>query len=121
MVVDVAKVMRDADVNRSYNCKVELIANTGTTTGTGTQEEVTNFQVKIQVDKPDILLRPGLSCTADIQTQVVKDVVAVPIQSVTIRSSGSNLSPEEIEQNKEKADTKNQPDNSAEGQIYKLA
>lgn len=117
---DPAKVTIDAYPNRTFTGKVELIANTGTTTGTGTQEEVTNFQVKIQLDNPDFLLRPGLSCTADIQTKVVNNVVAVPIQSVTIRSSGSNLSPEEIEQNKEKAAAKNQQDNAAEVQNDKL-
>jgi HlyD family secretion protein len=117
---DPAKVTIDAYPNRTFTGKVELIANTGTTTGTGTQEEVTNFQVKIQLDKPDIRLRPGLSCTADIQTQVVQDVVAVPIQSVTIRSSDSNLSPEEIEQNKEKAASKDKQNNAAEVQNDRL-
>ena len=116
---DIAKVTIDAYPNRVFTGQVELIANTGTTTGTGTQEEVTNFQVKIQLDKPDIRLRPGLSCTADIQTQVVQDVVAVPIQSVTIRSSDSNLSPEEIEQNKQKSSA--QTDSAAEVQNDKLA
>ncbi len=79
---------------------MEQIANTGKTTGTGTQEEVTNFEVKIRLDDHDMRLRPGLSCTADIQTDMVKDVVAVPMQSVTIRTGDSNLSPEEIEQKK---------------------
>ena len=45
---------------------------------------------------------PGLSCTADIETNMVKDVVAVPMQSVTIRTGDSNLSPEEIEKKKQK-------------------
>ncbi len=111
---DPAKVTIDAYTGRTFDGKVEEIANTGTTSGTGTQEEVTNFQVKIRVDKPDVRLRPGLSCTADIETQVVKDVVSVPIQSVTIRSGDSNLSPEEIEKNKVTAAAKDQADNNAE-------
>ena len=41
----------------------------GKTTGTGTQEEVTNFEVKIRIDDHDVGLRPGLSCTADIETE----------------------------------------------------
>jgi hypothetical protein len=90
------------------------IANTGTTTGAGTQEEVTNFQVKIRIDDHDVLLRPGLSCTADIETDMVKDVVAVPMQSVTIRTSDSKLSPEEIEKKKEKIAQRDKGDNSAE-------
>ncbi len=59
-------------------------------------------------------MRPGLSCTADIETNVVKDVVAVPLQSVTIRTGDSNLSPEEIEKRKAKAAAQEKGDNNAE-------
>jgi HlyD family secretion protein len=44
----------------------------------------------------------------------VKDVVAVPMQSVTIRTGDSNLSPEEIEKRKEKAAARDKGDNNAE-------
>ncbi len=111
---DPAKVTIDAYTSRTFPGTVEEIANTGSTTGTGTQEEVTNFQVKIRVEKPEVRLRPGLSCTADIETQVVKDAVSVPIQSVTIRSGDANLSPEEIEKKKEKSNAKEQANNNAE-------
>src|SRR5204863_3125441 len=57
---------------------------------------------------------PGLSCTADIQTNVVKDAVAVPMQAVTIRTGDSNLSPEEIEKKKQKAAQRDKSDNNAE-------
>ena len=118
---DSAKVTIDAYGNRVFPGTVEEIANTGTTTGTGTQEEVTNFQVKIRLDKPDVRLRPGLSCTAEIQTRKVKDVVAVPIQSVTIRNSESKLSPEELEKKKEIASAKEQADSSAQVENTRLA
>jgi len=45
---------------------------------------------------------------------MVKDVVAVPMQSVTIRTGDSNLSPEEIEKRKEKAAARDKGDNNAE-------
>ncbi|HXH37589.1 MAG TPA: efflux RND transporter periplasmic adaptor subunit, partial [Thermoanaerobaculia bacterium] len=61
------------------------------------QEQVTNFEVKIRVSDKSVQLRPGMSTTADIETDTVKNVVAVPIQSVTVRSTDSNLSPEERE------------------------
>lgn len=118
---DSAKVSIDAYGNREFNGKVEQIANTGKTTGSGTQEEVTNFEVKIQLDLPDIRLRPGLSCTADIQTNMVKDVVSVPIQSVTIRTGDSNLSPEEIERKKQISEAKEKMDNNAEVENERLA
>src|SRR6476469_1296230 len=113
-VGDKASVKIDAYSDRRFHGTVHQIANTGTTTGAGTQEEVTNFQVKIRIDDHDVLLRPGLSCTADIETDMVKDVVAVPMQSVTIRTSDSNLSPEEIEKKKEKIAQRDKGDNSAE-------
>src|SRR5437660_2125628 len=111
---DKAEVKIDAYGDRKFNGTVYQIANTGTTTGAGTQEEVTNFQVKIRIDDHDVLLRPGLSCTAEIHTNEVKDVVAVPMQAVTIRTGDSNLSPEEIEKKKEKIAQRDKGDNSAE-------
>jgi HlyD family secretion protein len=118
---DSATVTIDAYGDRKFKGVVEQIANTGKTTGTGTQEEVTNFEVKIRVDEPNIRLRPGLSCTAEIQTDLVKNVVSVPIQSVTIRTGDSNLSPEEIEQKKVLKEAKEKADNNAEVENERIA
>jgi HlyD family secretion protein len=90
---DKANVKIDAYGDRKFRGTVQQIANTGKTTGAGTQEEVTNFEVKIRIEEHDVALRPGLSCTADVETSTVKDVVAVPMQSVTIRTGDGNLSP----------------------------
>src|SRR5437899_6048815 len=111
---DKASVKIDAYGDRKFKGVVQQIANTGKTTGAGTQEEVTNFEVKIRVDDHDVALRPGLSCTADIETNMVKDAVAVPMQSVTIRTGDTNLSPEEIEKQKQKIAARDKGDNKAE-------
>jgi HlyD family secretion protein len=111
---DKANIKIDAYGDRKFKGIVQQIANTGKTTGAGTQEEVTNFEVKIRVDDHDVALRPGLSCTADIETNMVKDAVAVPMQSVTIRTGDSNLSPEEIEKQKQKVAARDKDDNKAE-------
>ena len=111
---DQASVKIDAYRDRRFRGTVQQIANTGKTTGAGTQEEVTNFEVKIRIEDHDVSLRPGLSCTAEIETDLVKDVVAVPMQSVTIRTGESDLSPEEIEKRKEKAAARDKGDSSAE-------
>ena len=113
-VGDKANVKIDAYGDRKFHGTVYQIANTGTTTGSGTQEEVTNFQVKVRVDDHDVPLKPGLSCTADIETNMVKDAVAVPMQAVTIRTGESNLSPEEIEKRKLKATARDKGDNNAD-------
>src|ERR1700682_4514365 len=113
-VGDKASIKIDAYSDRRFKGTVQQIANTGKTTGAGTQEEVTNFEVKIRIDEHDVALRPALSATADIETNMVKDVVAVPMQAVTIRTGDSNLSPEEIEKKKQKAAARDKGDNSAE-------
>jgi HlyD family secretion protein len=109
-----ASISIDAYSERKFKGTVQQIANTGKTTGAGTQEEVTNFEVKIRIDERDVALRPSLSCTADIETNMVKNAIAVPMQSVTIRTGDSNLSPEEIEKRKLKAAARDQGDNNAE-------
>ncbi|MFL6530133.1 MAG: efflux RND transporter periplasmic adaptor subunit [Chthoniobacterales bacterium] len=113
-VGDKAVISVDAYGERKFHGTVSQIANTGKTTGTGTQEEVTNFEVKIHIDDNDVRLRPGLSCTADIQTSMVENAVAVPMQSVTIRTGDGSLSPEEIEKRKQKQAASDKGDNAAE-------
>src|SRR5436309_3782620 len=85
---DKASIKIDAYGDRKFHGTVVQIANTGKTTGTGTQEEVPNLEVKPNIDDNDVKLRPGMSCTAEIQTNMVKDVVAVPMKMVTIRTGG---------------------------------
>ena len=109
-----ANVKIDAYGDRKFKGTVAQIGNTGKTTGSGTQEEVTNFEVKINLEREDVLLRPGLSCTADIETNMVKDAVAVPMQAVTIRTGDSNLSPEEIEKKRMKTAARDKGDNNAD-------
>ena len=111
---DKANVKIDAYGDRKFKGTVAQIGNTGKTTGNGTQEEVTNFEVKINLEREDVLLRPGLSCTADIETNMVKDAVAVPMQAVTIRTGDSNLSPEEIEKKRLKSAARDKGDNNAD-------
>ena len=113
-VGDKTEVKIDAYGDRKFHGTVYQIANTGKTTGTGTQEEVTNFEVKIRIEDTDVTLKPALSCTAEIHTNEVKDVVAVPMQAVTIRTGESNLSPEEIEKKKQKIAQRDKGDNNAE-------
>ncbi len=96
-VGDVARISVDAYPDRKIAGVVREIASTATTNNAGTQEQVTNFEVKIRVSDRSVQLRPGMSTTADIETDTVKNVIAVPIQSVTVRTTDSKLSPEERE------------------------
>ncbi len=85
---DPVAVTIDAFAGRPFRGKVSQIANSATTTGAGTQEEVTNFEVRVRVDAQGAALRPGMSGTADVETQTVKGAIAVPIQSVSTRERG---------------------------------
>ncbi len=82
---DTARIEIDAFPGKTFTGYVYEIANTAKAKNTGTQEEVVNFIVKIRVNKEDYELRPGMSCTVDIEVQRKDNVIAVPIQSVTTR------------------------------------
>ena len=82
---DTARVQVDAYANRKFKGNVTEIANTATTKGAGSQDEVTNFQVKIRILDKDVVFRPGMSMSADVETETKKNVLSVPIQSVTTR------------------------------------
>jgi HlyD family secretion protein len=83
---DTARISVDAFPDRKANAVVYEIANTATSKGLGTQEEVTNFQVKMRVVDASLTLRPGMSMTADIETETKHDIICVPIQSLTTRA-----------------------------------
>jgi HlyD family secretion protein len=107
-VGDRATITIDAFPGRKFSGRVYEISSSAITTGTGaagsnqtlSTDEVANFLVKIRVDDRDVTLRPGMSGVADIETQTAKDVVAIPIQSVTVRA-GKKTS-EELQQQKAK-------------------
>jgi len=111
---DVARISVDAYPDREIEGLVREIASTATTNNAGTQEEVTNFLVKIRVSNHSVVLRPGMSATADIETETVQNAIAVPIQSVTVRSTDSKLSPEEQERETARRDAAEKDSNRAD-------
>ena len=94
-VGDTARITVDAFPSRKVNAVVYEIANTAKSKGLGTQEEVTNFEVKMRVVDKGINIRPGMSMTADIETETKHDVLTVPIQSVTTRAPKMEMKPME--------------------------
>jgi HlyD family secretion protein len=109
---DTARINVDAYPDQQLKGVVREIASTAQTRNAGSQEEVTNFEVKISIPTPPVPLRPGMSTTADIETATVQDAIVVPIQSVTVRSTESKLSPEERDKNaaKQEGETDNRAD-----------
>lgn len=82
---DSTKIEVDAIQDTTFRGVVTEIAHTATTKNQGTQEQVTNFEVKIHVTSNVEKLRPGMSATVDIGTETHKKVLNVPIQCVTAR------------------------------------
>ncbi len=104
---DHAIISIDAYPNRKFSGTVREIASSAqgtaaTSQATAQSSDVTNFLVKIRVADRDVQLRPGMSATTDIETQTVANVIAVPIQSVTVRAEGG-LTTEEFQKKQAKA------------------
>jgi HlyD family secretion protein len=84
---DTARIDVDSYQDRKFVGFVTQIANTAKSTGTGTQDQVTNFEVRIRINTPEgVQFRPGMSMAADIETETRSNVLTVPIQSVTVRA-----------------------------------
>lgn len=105
-VVDVtlgqkAEITVDALGDTVLQGTVTEVGNSGITSMAGTQEEVTNFLVKVAVENAHSELKPGMTATVDIVTAVHENVLNVPIQSVVARTP-SDLEKEKQGNAKEK-------------------
>lgn len=88
-----AEVSIDALPNRVFKAIVTqigdnaIVRSTGVSTSqqTTASEEAKDFKVVVTLQNPPEDLRPGLSATAKITTASRKDVLAIPIQALTIR------------------------------------
>jgi HlyD family secretion protein len=99
---DPVKITIDAYADTPVRGEVTEIASRATTTGQNTQDEVTRFEVRIRLGDRDVQIRPGMSATAEIETQTVSDVISVPIQSVTVRSAKDKKTVEQLKAERER-------------------
>jgi HlyD family secretion protein len=85
----------DAYPGRQFKGVVREIANSSNASAMGGADQVTNFAVKIRLinasyadltEKRGYPFRPGMSASVEILTDLVNDVLAVPITSVTVRA-----------------------------------
>lgn len=83
---DTAEVEVDALPNQKFPAVVSRIANSPKQSGIGTQEQLTNFEVRLRFIAPDHRFRPGMTALATIHTDRKWNVISVPIQSVTTRA-----------------------------------
>jgi len=101
---DSADVEVDAYNNRKFKGIVTKIASsTKTTVASSVSNDVTNYEVRIRLDKSSYQdlagvrfpFRPGMSASAEIRTKKVENVLAVPIAAVNARVKGSDKSMED--------------------------
>jgi HlyD family secretion protein len=72
VVTDVASSSKDSNLPRGYS------------SGSSQSQEATKFQVRIRFSEKEAF-RPGMSVSADIETQYRTNVLTVPLASVTTR------------------------------------
>ena len=101
-VGDQVRIKVDAYPDVVFRGKVKRIASTATVKNEGTQQEVTNFEVRIRVADSSLQLRPGMSTSVDIECRTVQHVVAVPVQSVTVRERNGGRTAEQLRVEREK-------------------
>lgn len=114
-VGDQADIEIDSLPNEKFAGVVSEIANSANTANMGSQEQLTTFQVRVRFDKADNRFRPGMTATADIRTKSEKDVVLVPLQSVTVRQKTEvreqlKLKPEKEDEEAKAADSEDSKD-----------
>tara|TARA_B100000959_G_scaffold188085_1_gene196674 strand:- start:436 stop:1698 length:1263 start_codon:yes stop_codon:yes gene_type:complete len=80
---DTAIIEVDAYQDQKFKGVVKEVAYAATTSSGGSQQQVTNFEVKIQMLEVVDGMRPGMSATVEIITEERNQVLAIPIQSLT--------------------------------------
>ncbi len=87
---DVAEIKVDALPGRSLTGTVYEIGNSAKAQVTegqaGSQNQKTEFLVKVAITDPPAELRPGMTASADIVTDTKESTLSVPIQCVTVRT-----------------------------------
>ena len=81
-----AEIEVDALPDQKLKGVVSEIASSANSSGVGTTDQKTEFEVKITVTNPPETLRPGMTATADVFTKQNESALSVPIQSVAVRT-----------------------------------
>jgi HlyD family secretion protein len=84
---DSATIEVDAIPDVLFNGIVSEIASSAKITASGTADQKTEFEVKISITEPGEKLRPGMTASSDIVTQIRDNTLVVPIQSVAVRTT----------------------------------
>ncbi|PKK82253.1 MAG: hypothetical protein CVT49_14610 [candidate division Zixibacteria bacterium HGW-Zixibacteria-1] len=81
-----ANIEVDAFPDTTFRGEVIEIGNTAIITGAGSTEQSTNFKVKVLLTEVNAEVKPGMSATVDIITNIRDDILAVPYGAIVMRS-----------------------------------
>ena len=84
-VGDTSEIEIDAFPDTVFYGVVSEIAHTAQSLNMGSQQQVTNFKVKVGMIDPPDKIRPGMSSTVNIISETIKNIISIPIQSLTSR------------------------------------
>ena len=87
---DTTEIEIDAYPDTLFFGVVSEIAHTAQSMNMGSQQQVTNFKVKVRMITVPDRIRPGMSSTVNIITETIKDALSIPIQALTSRSDDYN-------------------------------
>ena len=82
---DTTEIEIDAYPDTNFFGVVSEIAHTAQSMNMGSQQQVTNFKVKVKMITVPDRIRPGMSSTVNIITSIIKNALSIPIQSLTSR------------------------------------
>lgn len=92
---DTAIIEVDAYPDRKFKGIVTQVANSAKNSGTNVIEQVTNFEVKVNIlpesykdllETTPIPFRPGMSASVSIQTATKENAITIPLQAITTRN-----------------------------------
>jgi len=83
---DEAEIEIDALPETRYPGEVTEIASSAKTSAQGTTDQKTEFEVKVAITELTGDLRPGMTASSEIVTDVREDCLSVPIQCVAVRT-----------------------------------
>ena len=112
-VGDTTEIEIDAFPDTLFYGLVSEIAHTAQNLNMGSQQQVTNFKVKIKVLKPPYKIRPGMSSTVNIISETIKNTLSIPIQSLVSRPKNFEELAEEDKKNGD--DSESNYSNAKEG------
>ena len=112
-VGDTTEIEIDAFPDTLFYGLVSEIAHTAQNLNMGSQQQVTNFKVKIKVLKPPHKIRPGMSSTVNIISETIKNTLSIPIQSLVSRPKNFEELAEEDKENDD--DSESNYSNAKEG------